>query len=232
MLVSINQPAYLPWLGYFDRIARSDLHIVLDHVQFEKNSFTNRNRVRTSAGWCWLTLPVKTKGRFGNLPIRDLELADQRWRTKHWATLRQSYSRTEFFDQFAEELQNIFQRDWHRFTPLVRELTRMQLRWFDISTPIAFSSEMCVGGTKTELILELCRAVGADHYLSGPLGRSYLQEDQLAAAGIVVSYHDYEHPQYHQLQGGFEPYMAAVDLLFNCGFEGRQLLAQTESAGK
>lgn len=74
MIVSINQPAYLPWLGYFDRIAKSDKHVVLDHVQFEKNSMVNRNKIKTANDWCWLTIPVKTKGQFGDLAIHNLSL--------------------------------------------------------------------------------------------------------------------------------------------------------------
>ena len=94
MIVSINQPAYLPWLGYFHRIAVSGAHVVLDHVQFEKNSFTNRNKVRTAGGWCWLTVPVRTKGRFGDLAIRSLEIDNSTdWRARHWKTLYQSYKR-------------------------------------------------------------------------------------------------------------------------------------------
>ena len=82
MIVSINQPAYLPWLGYFHRIAVSDLHVVLDHVQFEKNSFTNRNKVRTASGTPWLTVPVRSKGRFGDLAINEVDIADGRWTAK------------------------------------------------------------------------------------------------------------------------------------------------------
>lgn len=102
MIVSINQPAYLPWLGYFHRIAVSDAHIVLDRVQFEKNSFTNRNKVRTSEGWCWLTVPVKTASKFGDLCIDEIEVANERqWAAKHWQTLRLNYSKAPFFGQHA-----------------------------------------------------------------------------------------------------------------------------------
>lgn len=230
MIVSINQPAYLPWLGYFDRIARSDLHIVLDHVQFEKNSFTNRNRIRTRPGWCWLTLPVKTKGRFGNLPICELELADERWQHKHFSTLRQVYARAACFADYQRELSQIYQRPWRLFNQLVREMTARQLEWFGISTPLLFSSDMRPSGRKAELILDLCRAVGADQYLSGPLGRDYLAADRFAEAGIKVRFHDYHHPRYPQAYPGFEPRMAALDLLLNCGRDSRRLIAQQELA--
>jgi len=99
MRVSINQPAYLPWAGYFDRIAASDVHIVLDHVQFEKNSFVNRNKIRTPQGWTWLTVPVTTKGRFGALPINELEMAEaERWPKKHWSALQANYAKSASFE--------------------------------------------------------------------------------------------------------------------------------------
>src|ERR1051326_8427944 len=99
MIVSINQPAYLPWLGYFDRIAASDIHVVLDHVQFEKNSFVNRNKVRTAQGATWLTVPVETSGKFGQLPIDQLQIAsDQPWARKHWKTIEQCYAHAPYFD--------------------------------------------------------------------------------------------------------------------------------------
>ncbi len=102
MIVSINQPAYLPWLGYFHRIAISDAHIVLDHVQLEKNSFTNRNKIRTREGWGWLTVPVQTPGSSAIFPIKEVEIANQKpWAAKHWQTLRLNYSKAPFFDQHA-----------------------------------------------------------------------------------------------------------------------------------
>ena len=98
MIVSINQPAYLPWLGYFDRIVQSDIHIVLDHVQFEKNSNINRNKIRTFNSWSWLTVPIKTKSKYGNLSINNLEIDNSYlWKKKHLRSIQQSYSKTSFF---------------------------------------------------------------------------------------------------------------------------------------
>lgn len=109
MIVSVNQPAYLPWPGYFHRIAVSDTHVVLDHVQFEKNSVTNRNKVRTATGWSWLTVPLRTKGRFGDLAIRSVEIDNATdWRTRHWKTLRQSYGRAPHFAAHAAYFEDVY----------------------------------------------------------------------------------------------------------------------------
>lgn len=227
MIVSINQPAYLPWLGYFERIAVSDLHIVLDHVQFEKNSFTNRNKVRTKEGSTWLTVPLSTKGRFGDLAINGLEFAaNDPWAKKHWATLRQVYARAPFFARCAPAYEQLYAQAWPSFMPMVRALLEQQLRDLGIETPLRYSSEMNIGGTKSELVLNLCREVGATTYLSGALGKNYLDEASFAAAGIGVRYQDYQHPTYAQCQPGFAPYMCALDLLFNHGPASRDILLQ------
>jgi hypothetical protein len=224
VIVSINQPAYLPWLGYFHRIAVADLHIVLDHVQFEKNGFVNRNKVRTQQSWCWLTVPLKTKGRFGSLVIHDLETVDDRWRKKHWDTIAGTYARTPFFKRYADAFEAIYRKPAVSFIDLVREMTTLLLDAFGIETELRSSRAFAVAGVKDELVLELCRSARATTYLSGPLGRNYLREPLFAAAGIKIVYQDYRHPTYPQVHGPFEPAMAAIDLLFNHGPASREIL--------
>lgn len=218
MIVSINQPAYLPWLGYFHRIAVADAHIVLDHVQFEKNSFTNRNKIRTRDGWSWLTVPVKTAGKFGNLPIHEIEIANEKkWALKHWESLRLNYANAAFFSAHSAFFESVYARQWERLMDLMQETTACLLDAFSIKTKLYFSSQMDVSGKKDELVLNLCRELGATVYLSGPLGRNYLREELFRDAGITVRYDDYHHPTYRQVHAGFEPFMAAPDLLFNAG---------------
>jgi len=227
MIVSINQPAYLPWLGYFERIARSDLHVVLDHVQFEKNSFTNRNKVRVKEGTAWLTIPLATKGRFGDLAIQHLEFAaGDPWRKKHWATLRMNYARAPHFAAYAPAYEALYAREWPGFMPFVRAMLEQQLRDLEIATPLVYSSELSVGGTKSELVLNLCRHTAATVYLSGALGRDYLDAASFAAAGIEVRYQDYAHPTYAQVWPGFESHICVLDLLFNHGPASRDILLQ------
>ncbi len=229
MIVSINQPAYLPWLGYFERIARSDLHIVLDHVQFEKNSFTNRNKVRTKDAPTWLTVPVSTKGRFGDLAICSLEFApNDSWQKKHWATLRMNYARAPFFRDYGTVYEQLYARTWSGFSAMTRAFLEQHLHDLGIVTPLRFSSEMNVPGTKNDLVLNLCREVGADTYLSGALGRDYLDEASFTQAGIAVRYQDFPHPSYAQVWPGFVSHLCVLDLLFNHGPGSRDImLSQT-----
>jgi WbqC-like protein family len=232
MIVSIMQPAYLPWLGYFHRIGTSDLYIVLDHVQIDKNSktkFTNRNKVRTREGWCWLTVPLKTKGRFGKLYINQLEIANETpWADKHWSTIQSNYAKATYFAQHASFLEQVYSQQWEYLTDLTRVITRYLLDAFGIKTPILFSSEMKVEGQKDELILNLCHAVDAEVYISGPFGRDYLHEHLFCEAGIRIVYHDYHHPTYPQVYPNFEAYMSALDLLLNCGPSSVEILEKDQ----
>jgi len=229
VIVSINQPAYLPWLGYFHRVLRSDLHVVLDHVQFEKNSFTNRNRVRTPQDWTWLSVPVRTKGRFGELRLHELEIVNERpWARKHFDTLRFNYRRAGHFAAEADYWGEVYAREWTRLADLQRETTGHTLGALGIDVPLRSSSELDVGGAKDELVLNLCRAVGASVYLSGPLGRDYLVPERFADAGIELRYHDYVPPTYPQAHPGFEPGLAALDAVLCLGAPAtRDLLEAT-----
>jgi hypothetical protein len=230
MIVSINQPAYLPWLGFFDRMARSDLHVILDHVQFEKNGFVNRNRVLSSQGGVWLTVPVRTAGLFGRLPICEVAISSVEWRRKHWATMQQCYARTAHFASHAGFFEHLYHRDWPTLEPLLLESTSYLQRELGIPTPILRSSELNVAGEKSALVLAICRAVGASTYLSGPLGRNYLDLVSFADAGIAVEFHDYQHPVYRQPWPGFETNLSAIDLLFNCGGSSFASLTGASSA--
>jgi len=230
MIVSIHQPAYLPWLGYFERIARSDAHVVLDHVQFEKNSFVNRNRVLTASGPTWLTLPVRTKGRFGALPIHTVEIDNTTdWRRKHWSTIQQSYAHAPHFAEYAGFFQEIYEADWELLAPLCETITSYLLEALGIDTPRQFSTAMALSGGKSDLVLEICQAMGAKHYLSGALGRDYLAVERFESAGLQVTFQDYVHPVYPQRAVTFEPNLSVIDLLFNCGAESRAILRAKES---
>lgn len=218
MIVSISQPAYLPWLGYFERISRSDKHVVLNHVQFEKNSLINRNRIRTDSGMQWLTVPVRTARRFGQLPIVDVEIAnDLPWRRKHWGALEQNYARAEHFSEQAEAWAILYQHSWGRLHELLDVTMTMLVDAFAISTPLVYSTSLEIVTTKSKLVLDICQSLGATQYLSGPLGRNYLDREAFEEAGISVDFHEHRPPTYRQAYSGFVPGLSALDALFNLG---------------
>jgi hypothetical protein len=216
MVVTIHQPAYLPWLGYFDRIARSDLFIFLDNVQFERNSFTNRNRIKTADGSIWLTVPVHLQDHL-NKTITEIEIDEQHdWRRKHLRAIEQNYRRASCFSGNREKLTAAYAPKESRLSELCFAQLRFWLAELNIATRIVRASELPVQERKSDLVLALCKYFGASAYLSGPLGRDYLQQQQFADAGIEVHYHDYVHPRYQQLYGDFVPAMGVVDYWMNC----------------
>lgn len=225
-MLSINQPAYLPWLGYCQRIAISDVHVILDHVQFEKNSFTNRNKIRTKDGSLMLTIPLKTKGLFGHLAINTIEIADDTWRLKHLKTLQGTYAKSTFFKTYEAQLLPFFEQNQTRFIDSILPMNEWLLKQLGIETKLVNSSDIKPEGTKSDLVLNICKELGASTYLSGPIGRDYLDMKSFKDANIEVKFHDYKHPNYKQMYEPFLPYMTVFDLLFNHGPESLTYLNQ------
>lgn len=229
MKVSIMQPAYIPWLGYFDRILKSDLYIILDDVAMDKSSktkFTNRNKIRAPNGWSWLTVPLQSVSRSDEKVIYDLKISsDNNWAEKHWKSIRSNYSRSPYYSRYSHFFENFYGQEWTYLVSMLEESTRYLFQELGIQTQQLKSSELSPQSKKADLILELCIKVGATTYLSGPFGRDYLDEIAFEKAGIKLQYHDYDHPRYKQSFDGFEPYMSIVDLLFNHGEKSLEILA-------
>lgn len=217
MIVSIHQPAYLPWLGYLDKITRADVFVFLDTVQYEKNSFINRNRIKTPQGPLWLTIPVKTKGHM-SATLLDTGIDDsQPWRAKHLKSIAMNYRKAPKFEERYPKLEALLSIQESNLAGYCWQQLKFWLTEFNIRTRIVRSSELAVASHKSDLVLNLCSHLGADQYLSGALGRGYINENDFDAAGISVSYQDFSHPVYSQLWGDFLPYMCVLDYWMNGG---------------
>ena len=226
MTAAIHQPEAFPWLGFFDKWRQSGLFILLDHVPFEKNYFQNRNRIRTPGGrgWSWLTIPVRLKGRSGR-PIREVEINPETdWRRKHLEALKTAYGRAPHFDAYWPFLRSHYGREWK----LLADFNGAMIAWMGerlgLHNNVRRSSEMGVGGAKSELLLGLCRAAGAEEYLSGVSGKEYLDTGLFDRAGVRVKFQEFRHPVYRQRYEPFVPAMSGLDLLFNHGAEARKIL--------
>lgn len=226
MIVAIHQPAHLPWLGYLDRIARVDRFVFLDHVQFEKNSFTNRNRIKTAAGVGWLTVPVRQRGHTTST-IADMTIDETRpWRAKQIRTIEEAYRRTPGFAAAFPAISTWIADPTSIFADYCLSQLKGWLACTGIATPVVRSSELGIGGRKSDLVLDICEKLGADRYLSGPLGRGYLDEAAFAEAGVGIDWHTFTAPVYPQRFGDFVPNLSAVDHWMNTGdlaglFSGR-----------
>jgi hypothetical protein len=223
--VSIHQPEFLPWLGLIDKLRQSEVAVLLDSVQFRKNYFQNRNRIRSATGTAWLSVPVLTSGR-SEQTIREVRICNQRqWRRKHQQTLNQHYAHAPFFEEHFETLQALYQGAGDSLADLNQAIIEWMARSFSVSCRFVRSSDLRLTGQRTDLLLAICRTVGADVYLSGPSGKEYLDETRFVAAGIQVRYHQFSHPVFRQCYEPFVPMLSAVDLLFNHGPESRRILS-------
>ena len=231
MLVAIHQPHYLPWLGYLHRMARADLFIVLDHVQFERGNYQNRTQVRVNGAPHWLTVPVQQRSQKERILDKAVDNS-QAWGTRHFETLRRAYSSGGFFGAYAGELRSILECEWRRLVDLNACTLEFLRSAFGIRTRLVRSSDLGVDGAKSELVLNLCKAVGASTLLVGMGGsRNYLDRPAFAEAGIALRMQEFVHPIYTQRgSGAFTPGLSALDLLFNYGPRSSQvLLGSSES---
>jgi hypothetical protein len=225
MIVTIHQPHFLPWLGYMHRMAHADLFVVLDHVQFERGnraSYQNRTRFRMEGEARWLTVPVVQYSHKERILDKEIDTRGEgaRWRgASLYATLRHAYREAPYRDLYAPALKKMFDAPWERLIDLNLASLELLRDALDIRTPLVRSSELDVSGSKSELIIDICRAVGADTFLGGLGGtRSYLDHEAFERAGIRVLWQQFQHPAYGQC--GPAPFIAglsSVDLLFNCG---------------
>jgi hypothetical protein len=214
MIVSAHQPAYMPWLGLFDKIARSDAFCVLDTAQFSRGDFINRNRIKSPRGAIWLTVPVRAESR---VPICNVRIRDDGWRRKHLAALEHCYFKAPFFDRYAPEIAAVLERPHVSFNELTAELLRVLLAQLGIGTRLVFASDCDFAGQKSQYLLDMCRRLGATSYISGTRGRDYLDASAFSSAGIGVEFQDYRHPVYPQRFGAFVANLSVLDLLFNVG---------------
>ena len=215
MIVSIHQPAYLPWLGYFDKINRSDIFVYLDSVQLEKNSFTSRNKVKTPQGASWLTIPLISKGHISN-SIKDIRIDNsQNWKGKHLKSIFFNYRKAKYFDEVYPKIELLFEEEFEFFSDLAYKHLLFWLKEFGIRTEIIKSSSLDIKTRKSELILDLCSHFNASRYLSGTFGKDYLNEASFNSREIQIEYQNYDHPVYHQLNGEFLPFMGIVDFWMN-----------------
>jgi len=216
MILSAHQPAYLPWLGYFEKIARADVFVYLDTVQFEKNSFINRNQIKTPQGPMWLTIPVKTKGHT-SASLRTTEIDDsQPWRSKHLKSIEMNYRKAPGFEKCFSKIEMMIRIPEQNLAEYCFQQLNFWLAELTIDTQVVRSSELSIVSSKSDLVFDLCKHYCADHYLSGALGRDYLVEDKFKIEKIAIEYQNFKPSSYPQLWGNFVPYLSVLDWYMNC----------------
>ncbi len=217
--VAILQSNYIPWKGYFDIINDVDLFVFYDDVQYTKNDWRNRNKIKTPNGLMWLSVPAGTDL---NRLVCDVRLVDTHWTHKHWKSLEQFYSGAPHFKRYAAFFRDVYLgMRWERLSDLNQYLIKSIAReYLGISTQFADSRDFASEGKKLDRLMELIGQLGASVYVSGPAAKTYIDPDRFAQIGVELIYKSYEgYPEYPQQYPPFEHGVSIVDMLFNIGPE-------------
>lgn len=219
MIVGIHQPNYLPYLGFFDKLRKSDVFVIYDDAQFTKGDFQHRNRIKIYHGWKWLTVPVEKK----HIPINQIQIKDEveiegtTWQEAHLKEIHDNYKKAPYYPNFEKDIRRIYEQEYDMLIDINIKLIEFLMKSFEIDTEIVYSSEFGFTSKSTEKLVDLVSEIGGDTYLSGPMGKDYLDRQLFEKKEIQVTFQDFKHPAYQQQYNGFEPYMSAIDALFNSG---------------
>lgn len=216
MLVSIHQPDYLPYLGYFYKIAKSDIFVFLDDAQFSNDNMHHWNRIKTSQGECRLKIPVKYK--FGDRINEVLTKDELLWEKKHLKTIEMNYIKADFFNEIFPQLEALLLSSYDNLATMNIELIQWICLGFGMDAKFIRSSEMNIKASKQQRIIDICISLGCETYLSGNGARAYQSEENFSSNGIKLEYTNYKPIEYKQLWGDFLPNMSILDYLFNYGF--------------
>ncbi|RNB87374.1 hypothetical protein EDM56_17080 [Brevibacillus fluminis] len=215
MIVTIHQPNFLPWLGFFDKMACADVFVLLDQVQFTRRGYQNRVQIKGSSGVQWLTVPVKTKGKYYQL-TSEVEIdGEADWKKDHLRTLHTLYSGTAGYANTIAAVEELYTPQLRKLTDLTIPGITLIAERLGISPRLIRASELNVSGSRSELLANLVAAVGGNTYLSGPSGKQYLDEGVFAERGIRVEYHHFEPKPYPQRFGPFIAGLSGLDYLFH-----------------
>lgn len=228
-IVSTHQPIFLPWPGFFLKAWKSDILVLLDEVAFPLGrSWMGRNRLKDDRGELWLTVPIRRKGRSGQV-IRDTEIYQEtHWRKKHLRGLQQMYAHAPYTDDYLPELESIYRRPYNRLVDFNLALIRFLLKAVGVQVRLVLQSELGVSGQGTELLVDITRAVGADTFVALSAAGKYLDGSLFSANNIELQLSNYKSPVYPQLWGSFIYNLSIVDLLCNCGPNTLEIILKSQ----
>lgn len=213
MILSAHQSAYNPWLGFVHKILLSDTFVVMDDVQFEKNSFINRNKILQNSNEVMLTIPVETKG-YKEKTIKDMKISNSIWRAKHLRSIEQSYKKAPYFVEVFKELKKVYEIESDFLIDYTNAYLDFLTSYMQVETNIIYASSLGIKAKKLDYVIELCQKTGADKFVFGSLGKKYANEETLMKNGIKPYFQSYNHPLYKQNSNSFHPYIGIIDLLF------------------
>ena len=230
MIVAIHQPEYLPWLGFFKKMMNVELFVFLDDVQFRKKGWQNRNRIRINDGTTLLSIPVHTHSypKINEVTIDN----EKNWSMRHKKSILYNYARAPYFGEIKDFIESIFEKKFQYLVDLNTEIIKFIMNELEIKSKIVFSSELEISKKGSDRVLDICKAVDADHYITGTFwAESNLRVEEFKKSNIDVEFQKFQHPTYKQIHGEFIPEMSIIDLLFNEGRkEAKKILQNSTSS--
>ena len=226
--VAILQSNYIPWKGYFDIIGSVDEFVLYDDMQYTKNDWRNRNKIKTQNGLQWLSIPVRQESL--HQKINETKIIDPKWNINHWRSISQNYAKAPHFKAYKEQLETLYMgATMETISEINRHFIDALCAMMEIKTVIRDSREFVLADGKSERLLALCQELGATTYLSGPAARDYLDESIFQKAGIRVEWMDYSgYEEYYQLFAPFEHGVSVIDLILNEGVRAKNFLKSSK----
>lgn len=225
--VSIHQPGYLPWLGFFKKISSSDIFVFLDDVKFVRKQWQSRNKIRTNQGSQWLSVPAKN-GMIKNL--NDVKIDhNTEWGLNHKKDIQFNYKKSPFFQNYWNFFDELYDEKFEKLIDLNLKIILYLMKVLKIDTKVILSSELNIKKTKSDRILAICKKLDADIYLSGAMGVDYLNINDFSENNIKVEFQNFQHPIYKQIYEPFIPNMASIDLLFNEGENAAKIIREAKN---
>ena len=226
--IIIRQPGYLPNLGFFKKIQSCDTFVFLDDIQFVKDRFDNRNRIRTKNGTSWLTVPINRPVFKKNL--NEILISNNlHWQLDHLNIIEDTYHEAPFFTTYWNSLQKILNKKWTKLIDLNLELIRYFMVTLNLTTPTVDSSTLKKSSDRSQRLLDICKQLNASCYISGISGKDYLDEKIFHNSGIKIIYENFQHPVYNQIHGDFVENLSILDLLFNEGENSQKILINAKN---
>ena len=224
MKIAIHQANYFPYAGFFHKINQADIFVIQDDVKFVNRS--NRNKIISSSGYTWINVPIK-KGH-QSLPIMDVKINNEiSWRKINYKKICAGYNKAKFFHLYKDYFENLYNKEWKNIFDLNFETIKQVLSWLEIKVKIVIESELGVSGQSTERLVNVCKKLGADTYISGIGGKRYLDEKLFEKNKIILKYQNYNPIRYLQhMSESFIPNLSIIDLLANVGSESGKLLKE------
>ena len=216
MKAVVHQPQYFPYPGFFHKLSLGDVFVIMDNTQYDKR-FTNRNQIISPSGSIWLSVPINKKHKF--LSNNQVQINNEiPWSSEHSKKIFYAYNRSPYFSNYKEDLQHIYEKTWDYLIDLNIETLKQTLQWLGMKIEVIRESDLDISSTSTQRLIDCCKAVGADTYVSGPGAKEYLDEKLFDKQKINLEFQNYLPIEYKQFfTENFIPNLSIIDMLCNLG---------------